>query len=65
MSILDLVPIDRQGRCRHRRVLRTGVSFAQAFAEAGADLVLGARRVERMAQTAALVEAAGDGCTPG
>ena len=36
-----------------------GVSFAQAFAEAGADLVLGARRVERMAQTAALVEAAG------
>jgi NAD(P)-dependent dehydrogenase (short-subunit alcohol dehydrogenase family) len=36
-----------------------GVSFAQAFAEAGADLVLGARRVDRLAETAALVEAAG------
>jgi NAD(P)-dependent dehydrogenase (short-subunit alcohol dehydrogenase family) len=36
-----------------------GVSFAQAFAEAGADLVLGARRVEKMTNTAALVEAAG------
>ena len=36
-----------------------GVAFAQAFAEAGADVVLGARRVEKMAGTAALVEAAG------
>jgi len=36
-----------------------GVSFAQAFAEAGADLVLGARRVEKMTRTAALVEQAG------
>lgn len=36
-----------------------GVSFARAFAEAGADLVLGARRVEKMTDTAALVEAAG------
>jgi NAD(P)-dependent dehydrogenase (short-subunit alcohol dehydrogenase family) len=36
-----------------------GVTFAQAFAEAGADLVLGARRVERLAETAALVEQAG------
>jgi NAD(P)-dependent dehydrogenase (short-subunit alcohol dehydrogenase family) len=36
-----------------------GVSFAQAFAEAGADLVLGARRVDRLAETAALVQAAG------
>jgi len=36
-----------------------GVSFAQACAEAGADLVLGARRVEKMTRTAALVEAAG------
>ena len=36
-----------------------GVAFAQGFAEAGADLVLGARRVEKMADTAALVEQAG------
>ena len=36
-----------------------GVAFAQGLAEAGADVVLGARRVERLADTAALVEAAG------
>ncbi len=36
-----------------------GVAFAQGFAEAGADVALGARRVDRLAETAALVEAAG------
>ena len=36
-----------------------GVAFARHLAEAGADVALGARRVERMADTAALVEAAG------
>jgi len=36
-----------------------GVAFAQAFAEAGADLALGARRVDRLTQTAGLVESAG------
>jgi NAD(P)-dependent dehydrogenase (short-subunit alcohol dehydrogenase family) len=36
-----------------------GVAFAEAFAEAGSDVVLGARRVDRLAETAALVEAAG------
>jgi len=36
-----------------------GVAFAQGLAEAGADVVLGARRAERLADTAALVEAAG------
>ena len=36
-----------------------GVAFAQAMAEAGADVALGARRVERLADTAALVEQAG------
>jgi NAD(P)-dependent dehydrogenase (short-subunit alcohol dehydrogenase family) len=36
-----------------------GVSFAQGFAEAGADVVLGARRVEKMTGAAALVEQAG------
>jgi NAD(P)-dependent dehydrogenase (short-subunit alcohol dehydrogenase family) len=36
-----------------------GVAFAQALAEAGADVALGARRVDRLADTAALVEAAG------
>ncbi|HET9499311.1 MAG TPA: 3-oxoacyl-ACP reductase family protein [Marmoricola sp.] len=36
-----------------------GVAFAQGLAEAGADVVLGARRVERLEDTAALVRAAG------
>ena len=36
-----------------------GVAFAQGLAEAGADLVLGARRAERLEDTARLVRAAG------
>ena len=36
-----------------------GVAFAQALAEAGADVALGARRVDRLEDTARLVEAAG------
>lgn len=36
-----------------------GVAFAQSLAEAGADVVLGARRVEKLADTAKLVEGAG------
>ena len=36
-----------------------GVAFAQGLAEAGADVALGARRVDRLAETAVLVETAG------
>jgi len=36
-----------------------GVAFADVFAEAGADVVLGARRVDRLADTARLVEGHG------
>ena len=36
-----------------------GVAFAQALAEAGADVVLGARRAERLEETAELVRSAG------
>ncbi|SDR79134.1 NAD(P)-dependent dehydrogenase, short-chain alcohol dehydrogenase family [Nocardioides scoriae] len=36
-----------------------GVAFAEGFAQAGADVALGARRVARLDETAALVEAAG------
>ena len=39
-----------------------GVAFAQALAEAGADVVLGARRVDRLEETADLVR---DRRTPG
>jgi NAD(P)-dependent dehydrogenase (short-subunit alcohol dehydrogenase family) len=36
-----------------------GVAFAQALAEAGADVALGARRLDRLHETAALVKDAG------
>jgi NAD(P)-dependent dehydrogenase (short-subunit alcohol dehydrogenase family) len=36
-----------------------GVAFAEAFAQAGADVALGARRVDKLGATAELVEAAG------
>jgi NAD(P)-dependent dehydrogenase (short-subunit alcohol dehydrogenase family) len=36
-----------------------GVAFARAFAEAGADVALGARRVDRLADTKAMVEGLG------
>lgn len=36
-----------------------GVAFAQGLAEAGADLALGARRADRLTETAGLVEAIG------
>jgi NAD(P)-dependent dehydrogenase (short-subunit alcohol dehydrogenase family) len=36
-----------------------GVAFAKALAEAGADLVLAARRVERLEATRAIVEQVG------
>jgi NAD(P)-dependent dehydrogenase (short-subunit alcohol dehydrogenase family) len=36
-----------------------GVAFAKAMAEAGADVAIGARRVDRLKETAVLVEATG------
>ena len=36
-----------------------GVAFAEGFAQAGADVALGARRVDKLGRTAELVEAAG------
>jgi NAD(P)-dependent dehydrogenase (short-subunit alcohol dehydrogenase family) len=59
MSVLDSFRLDGKVVIVTGASSGLGVSFAQAFAEAGADLVLGARRVEKMAHTAALVEAAG------
>lgn len=41
-----------------------GVAFAQALAEAGADVALGARRADRLTETAALVQAAGHRALP-
>lgn len=59
MTVLDLFKLDGKVVIVTGASSGLGVSFAQAFAEAGADVVLGARRVEKMASTAALVEEAG------
>jgi len=59
VSVLDLFRLDDRVVIVTGASSGLGVSFAQGFAEAGADLVLGARRVDRMAQTAALIEQAG------
>jgi NAD(P)-dependent dehydrogenase (short-subunit alcohol dehydrogenase family) len=58
-SITDLFSLDGKVAIVTGASSGLGVAFAQAFAEAGADVVLGARRVDRLADTAALVEAAG------
>ena len=53
-----------------KRALITGASsglgrhFGQTMAKAGAEIVIVARRIERLAETAAMIEADGGGCTP-
>ncbi len=59
MSVLDLFRLDGTVAIVTGASSGLGVAFAQALAEAGADVALGARRVDRLADTAALVEAAG------
>ena len=59
MAVLDRFRLDDQVVIVTGASSGLGVAFAQAFAEAGADLVLGARRVDRLPETGALVEAAG------
>jgi len=59
MSVLDSFRLDDKVVVVTGASSGLGVSFAQAFAEAGADVALGARRVERLEQTAELVRQAG------
>lgn len=59
MTLLDMFRLDGKVAIVTGASSGLGVAFAQGFAEAGADVVLGARRVEKMAATAALVERAG------
>jgi shikimate 5-dehydrogenase len=59
VSILDRFRLDGKVAIVTGASSGLGVAFAQALAEAGADVALAARRVEKLEQTRALVEAAG------
>jgi NAD(P)-dependent dehydrogenase (short-subunit alcohol dehydrogenase family) len=59
MTVLDLFRLDGKVAIVTGASSGLGVAFAQALAEAGADVVLGARRVEKLVATRGLVEAAG------
>jgi NAD(P)-dependent dehydrogenase (short-subunit alcohol dehydrogenase family) len=59
MSVLDRFRLDGKVAIVTGASSGLGVAFAKALAEAGADVALGARRVERLDETKALVEAAG------
>src|SRR5215213_3004619 len=59
MGVLDLFRLDDKVAVVTGASSGLGVGFAQALAEAGADVVLGARRVDRLEETRALVEATG------
>ena len=59
MSVLDRFSLDGKVAIVTGASSGLGVAFAKALAEAGADVALGARRVERLEETRSLVEAAG------
>jgi NAD(P)-dependent dehydrogenase (short-subunit alcohol dehydrogenase family) len=59
MTVLDRFRLDGRAAIVTGASSGLGVAFAQALAEAGADVALGARRVERLADTATLVESTG------
>jgi len=59
MSVLDLFRLDGKVAIVTGASSGLGVAFAKALAEAGADVALGARREDRLADTVALVEQAG------
>ncbi len=59
MAVLDMFRLDGRVAIVTGASSGLGVAFAQALGEAGADVVLGARRTDKLAQTQALVETTG------
>ncbi|WP_037144218.1 SDR family NAD(P)-dependent oxidoreductase [Rhodococcoides fascians] len=59
MSVMDKFRLDGRVVIVTGASSGLGVAFARAVAEAGADVVLAARRVDKLADTAALVERVG------
>jgi NAD(P)-dependent dehydrogenase (short-subunit alcohol dehydrogenase family) len=59
MSVLDMFSLRGKVAIVTGASSGLGVAFAQALAEAGADVALGARRLDRLEETKGLVEAAG------
>jgi NAD(P)-dependent dehydrogenase (short-subunit alcohol dehydrogenase family) len=59
VSVLDRFRLDGKVAVVTGASSGLGVAFARALAEAGADVALGARRVERLAETARIVESTG------
>jgi NAD(P)-dependent dehydrogenase (short-subunit alcohol dehydrogenase family) len=59
MGVLDMFRLDGKVAVVTGASSGLGVAFAEALAQAGADVALGARRVDRLDATRALVEKAG------
>jgi NAD(P)-dependent dehydrogenase (short-subunit alcohol dehydrogenase family) len=59
MSVLDMFRLDGKVAIVTGASSGLGVAFARALAEAGADVALGARRVDKLEDTRAMVESLG------
>jgi len=59
MAVLDMFRLDGRVAIVTGASSGLGVAFAQALGEAGADVVLGARRTDKLAETRSLVESTG------